>query len=1031
MISDSASRACFTHDCHADLVPIDLVSVDLGFLHYRRCSILSCRNRKTTDARSVGRFRRSTSSTLNCARMFQRLGRAVVRLWPFLLVAWICALVGVQWAAPEWDAVVRDGEFDFLPHDSPSLRGEEVFKRSFPDDVLASSVVIVVRRVRNPDGLLQRDKDFIEYELKSAIEKIAEADGGLAHSADSDASEKDDSDAEANGNVNDNNPEANGDERSIISRVRTLNDKSIGHFLISDDKKATLVIVELTTEFLDARNKETIDAIERLIDNDQGFRKKIPPGLDLATSGPATVGRDMIQAGTESSKSTERWTLILVIALLVGIYRAPFLAIIPLVTVFVATKFTMALLALLSDSNLVEFFRDLEIYVTILSYGAGVDYCLFLIARYKEELESGNTVSDALANALGKVGAALTASASTVMCGIGMMVFAEFGKFRQAGVGITLGLFIVLCATLTFTPTLLRLVGSLAFWPRVPNRQIASTAGWISSTSLFARIMELDAFRTFWRRVGQLILQRPGWVWLGSVGVMLPFAVIGVMYYSYLSYGLLTELPPDRPSVLGAKAVQSHFPAGVVGPVTIILTNPQLNFTEHSDIIADLTKRLAREKETSNIANIRSVSDPYGVSFDLSKTPLATQLLFRKLSHDYYVSTGDDSHPHAARIDVIFKEDPFTRDSIQHLNELLQTVDAEYLGHLLGLIITPTGSPRITEIVEGTAAEQSGLRPGDRIVRIGKRSPSNANPLNDLSELREALVAAAKDEQLTILVERTGTDGQATTAEFQLQPARKLGPALETEILAVGPSASIRDLKEVTDRDQIRIDILVLSGVFLILVILLRRPAISMYLIVSVFFSYLATLGVTFAVFYCLDPAGFGGLDWKVPMFLFTILIAVGEDYNIFLMTRIDEEQHKHGSVDGVIVALERTGGIISSCGLIMAGTFCSLLFGTLIGMHQLGFALAFGVLLDTFVVRPILVPAYLVMLYRGRFGAFGKLLGAGRIEDDSVNTTQVEIANTADQKSDESKFEHQAASGEMEVETDQDVPSVPVSPDK
>jgi RND superfamily putative drug exporter len=205
-----------------------------------------------------------------------------------------------------------------------------------------------------------------------------------------------------------------------------------------------------------------------------------------------------------------------------------------------------------------------------------------------------------------------------------------------------------------------------------------------------------------------------------------------------------------------------------------------------------------------------------------------------------------------------------------------------------------------------------------------------------------------------------------------------------SKLLFIGPTASIRDLKAVTSRDQIRIDVLVVASVFLVLVVLLRRIAISAYLIATVFFSYLVALGVTFVAFWMIDPSGFAGLDWKVPMFLFTILIAVGEDYNIYLMTRIDEEEREHGPVRGVIVALKKTGGIISSCGLIMAGTFSSLLSGSLAGMHQLGFALAFGVMLDTFVVRSILVPAYLILLHSGRLGPLGRLLGAKSDRDTS-----------------------------------------------
>jgi RND superfamily putative drug exporter len=113
-------------------------------------------------------------------------------------------------------------------------------------------------------------------------------------------------------------------------------------------------------------------------------------------------------------------------------------------------------------------------------------------------------------------------------------------------------------------------------------------------------------------------------------------------------------------------------------------------------------------------------------------------------------------------------------------------------------------------------------------------------------------------------------------------------------------------------------------------------------------------------------------------MFLFTVLVAVGADYNIFLVTRIEEEQRQHGAVAGIQTALVRTGRIISSCGLVMAATFASLAVGgKLTSMVQLGVALSTGVLLDTFIVRPILVPAFMLLVQSGRFGWFGKFLGA------------------------------------------------------
>ncbi len=193
-------------------------------------------------------------------------------------------------------------------------------------------------------------------------------------------------------------------------------------------------------------------------------------------------------------------------------------------------------------------------------------------------------------------------------------------------------------------------------------------------------------------------------------------------------------------------------------------------------------------------------------------------------------------------------------------------------------------------------------------------------------------------------------------AEDVVKTLREDVKAVDPAALVGGVTATALDTNTTAQRDLVIIIPVVLVVILFILMLLLRSVLAPVLLVLSVVLSYGAAMGVSALVFNNL--LGFPGADATVPLFGFVFLVALGVDYNIFLMSRVREESLKHGTRPGILRGLSVTGGVITSAGVVLAATFAALSIIPIMFLVQLAFIVAFGVLLDTVLVRSLLVPA-------------------------------------------------------------------------
>jgi putative drug exporter of the RND superfamily len=638
--------------------------------------------------------------------------------------------------------------------------------------------------------------------------------------------------------------------------------------LCSEDGKAAIVTAYL---------KGDGDG-ERILDPIESWRETVSDpggGLEVKITGGAGYAADAIEVFESINGTLLLAAVSLVIVLLILIYRSPIFLFIPLTAVIFAEMLARSVGYGLSELGVTINGQSSSI-MSVLVLGAGTDYALLIVARYREELHRFEDRHEAIRTAMASAGPAVLASALTVIAALFCLTIAKVNGTSGLGPIAAMGVACAALSMLTLLPALLTIFGRRAFWPFVPHTPNWSLADEEPTTRLGRRIVHGSSVEALLPVVGAALL----------VVVLLPLVLLNAL--ARLLLGL----------------VGVRFPSLIVEPLDRRVFKPyEVRRTKHEHL-ADATHGFWKR------VGDRIAMGPRRVMIGSTALLLVMCAGLTLFSTDL---TTNDSY----RTEV---------ESVEGQDLLAQSFPSGASAPTDVIVRDPAGVPAVT------------------------RAVANAPGVESVSE------PVAEGEQ-GVLVQATLELQPYSTEAFDLiEPIREAAHEAAPDTLVGGATAVEFDVREAAAWDSAVIPPIVLVVVLVILVILLRSLVAPLLLVGTVILSFLAALGVGYFAFEVIF--GFPGSDPSLPLFAFVFLVALGVDYNIFLVARAREETLTHGTREGMLRALAVTGGVITSAGIVLAGTFSVLAVLPLVFLTEIGFVVAFGVLLDTFLVRSVLVPA-------------------------------------------------------------------------
>lgn len=701
------------------------------------------------------------------------------------IFVWIGVIVTLALVAPPISEVTTNEQEEFLPVGVESVQALEILRNKYPMDDGIPAIAV-----------FHSDDGFDEFEL---------------------------------GGIHDYIKFLGSDDLPgvIFDQIPTLDGYSLINAFKSSDGSTFAIPFKVTGSPSDPSFSNSIDAAvaqAQLI----GGRVQVDANL----TGPATILRDAVKIFQSIDLRITLVTILVVIVIMFFIYRAPGLVFIPLFILVSALMVARFVAALVVDLTGLPLNDQVTSIMSVLLFGVGTNYVLFIVARYREEITNSSDRFRAMESAIRKVGPSIIGSSMTTVVAMFLLIFSTLGSFKTMGPMLAITVSIMLIVALTVLPAAIVLMSRLAFWP---SRTIASQQNLVT--------------KPIWEKIGRFVVNRPKTVFLVTTAILL--IAITPSFRMVPSFNFIDGFPDDVESKSGYALLKKGFAPGDLSPTSVFIHTPDHDVIDHSAFIEGLANAI---EDNPGVNYVKGMTRPYG-SYIGQQVDEASLKMF---------NSPDGT---TSRLDVSLMGDPYSEKA-----------------------------------------------------------------LTVIEDIRSIIQSIINSQSIT-----------------------------GVEVLVGGDTAVQLDTKTVIDEDTRLLAPLILFAILCVLILIQRSFVAPLYLLFSVIISYAATFGISIFIFQ--DILNHTGVAYSNGIWIFVFLVALGADYNIFVIARIKEETERLGFNEGIAVAVGKTGGVVTSAGIILASTFAVLTTLPLRDVFQLGMAVMLGVLIDTFVVRTLLVPSMAAIL--------------------------------------------------------------------